>query len=110
MKNKLLSLQEIIENYQKLAVAFSGGVDSTFLLKVAHDVLGDNVMAVTVKSPLIPEHELNEAIAFCKEFNINHRLIEFDPFQVDGFDQNPKNRCYLCKKLLFPYLFLQFFS
>ena len=101
MKNKRLSLQEIIENYQKLAVAFSGGVDSTFLLKVAHDVLGDNVMAVTVKSCLIPAHELKEAIDFCKEFNIRQSILEFDPFQVDGFCHNPKNRCYLCKKSLF---------
>ena len=83
------------------AVAFSGGVDSTFLLRVAHDVLGDNVVAVTASSCSFPQRELREAQAFCQQNGIRHIVCQSEELDIDGFRQNPKNRCYLCKHELF---------
>jgi len=96
---------EVLKNYIKslgsVAVAFSGGVDSTFLLKVSFDVLGENVLAITARSATFPERELNEAIEFAKERGIRHIVIESEELEIDGFSDNPVNRCYLCKKELF---------
>lgn len=96
---------EVLKSYlrekEKLAVAFSGGVDSTFLLKVAHDVLGDNVIAVTVKSRSFPERECRESEAFCKAEGIRQIVIHVDELEIEGFAQNPPNRCYICKTQLF---------
>jgi uncharacterized protein len=97
--------KEILKSYIKemgsLAVAFSSGVDSTFLLKTAHEVLGDQVIAVTARSCSFPERELNEAIAFCKEEGIRHFIVDSEELDIEGFESNPKNRCYLCKHELF---------
>ena len=84
-----------------MVVAFSGGVDSTFLLKVAHDVLGDGAVAVTARSCSFPERELREAKAFCEKEHIKHIVVESEELQIEGFSHNPTNRCYLCKKELF---------
>ena len=84
-----------------VAVAFSAGVDSTFLLKVAHTVLGDKAIAVTARSCSFPERELKEAQAFCEKEKIEHIIIDSEELSIDGFRQNPKNRCYLCKHELF---------
>lgn len=101
MNTKYEKLKEYLKELKSVAVAFSGGVDSTFLLKVAHDVLGDNAIAVTARSCSFPERELNEAKAFCKKEGINHIIVESEELNIDGFSQNPKNRCYLCKTELF---------
>ena len=97
--------EKVLENYLKelksVAVAFSAGVDSTFLLKKAKQVLGDNVIAITIKSCFVPKRELNEAIDFCKKENIKHIIIESDVLNVKEIAKNPKNRCYFCKKELF---------
>jgi uncharacterized protein len=82
-------------------VAFSSGVDSTFLLKVAKEVLGDKVIAVTAQSCSFPKRELNEAKAFCKQEGIRHFICDSEELEIEGFRQNPPNRCYLCKKELF---------
>lgn len=95
------ALKEYIKEKEKLVVAFSGGVDSTFLLKVAHDVLGDNVIAVTAKSCSFPERELHEAEAFCEKENIRHVIVESEELAIEGFSKNPPDRCYICKKELF---------
>ena len=98
---KLEHLKNYLKELHSVAVAFSSGVDSTFLLKVAADTLGDKVIAVTAKSCSFPKRELNEAIAFCEKEGIRHFVCESEELNIEGFAQNPKNRCYLCKKELF---------
>jgi len=86
----------------KVVVAFSGGVDSTFLLKIARDTLGvENVLAVTALSPLYPERELRGAKKMAEEMGVKHLLIESNELEIDGFSKNPPDRCYLCKRELF---------
>ncbi len=104
MKNiqeKYKELKEYIESLGSVAVAFSSGVDSTFLLKVAHDVLGEKAIAITARSCSFPERELNEAIAFAKDNGIMHKIVDSEEMEIEGFSQNPVNRCYLCKRELF---------
>ena len=84
-----------------MAVAFSGGVDSTFLLKVAHNTLGDKCVAVTASSCFCPERELKEAKAFRAANGIRHIVVRSEELEIEGFRHNPKNRCYLCKRELF---------
>lgn len=99
--NKLERLKQYLASLQSVAVAFSSGVDSTFLLKVAHDVLGDKVIAVTAESCSFPKRELEEAKAFCKKEGIRHFICESEELEIEGFSKNPVNRCYLCKRELF---------
>ena len=101
IRDKYDKLKAYLRELGSVAVAYSSGVDSTFLLKVAHDELGDNAIAVTSKSSVFPKRELDEAIAFCEREGIKHIIIEYDELSVEGFKSNPKNRCYLCKSALF---------
>lgn len=94
-------LKDYFRQLKSVAVAFSGGVDSTYLLKVAHDTLGDQVIAVTAKSCSFPERELMEAIRFCEKEGIHHFVCESEELDIEGFSHNPKNRCYICKHELF---------
>lgn len=98
---KLNNLKEYIKSLESVAVAFSGGVDSTFLLKVAYEVLGENVISVTAKSSTYPEREFLEASAFAKNIGVKHIVCVSEELEIEGFAQNPVNRCYLCKNELF---------
>ena len=97
MDEKRNQLKEFLLSQGSLAVAFSGGVDSTFLLKVAHNTLGDKCVAVTASSCSFPERELKEAKAFCETNGIRHVVVRSEELEIEGFRHNPKNRCYLCK-------------
>ena len=101
LDEKYSKLKEYLIKTNRVAVAFSGGVDSTFLLKVAHEVLGDNVIAITAISSLFPRRELEETVSFCEQQGIKQIVIEPEPLELEGFCENPKDRCYICKKALF---------
>lgn len=98
---KFQVLKDSIKKRGSAAIAFSGGVDSTFLVRVAHEVLGDKMLAVTATSSTYPERELKEAIKYAKDMGVKHLIISSEELDIDGFANNPKNRCYYCKKELF---------
>jgi len=101
LDKKFETLKKILRDTGGLAVAFSGGVDSTFLSAVAQEELGDRALAVTAFSPLYPEHEQKEAVELASRIGIRHETVVSDELDVPGFADNPPNRCYLCKTELF---------
>ena len=101
LAEKEARLKEILLGLKSAAVAFSGGVDSTFLLQAAREAMGGRALAVTGRSPSFPARELEAARRFTLERGITHLEIDSDELEVDGFAANPVNRCYLCKKELF---------
>jgi uncharacterized protein len=102
VKEKFERLKEIFEKMGKVLVAYSGGVDSTLLLRAAQETLGsENVLAVTALSPLFPERELAGAKKMAQEMGVKHILIESNELEIKEFTKNPSNRCYFCKKELF---------
>ena len=101
LHEKKAALDDILSSLGSAAVAYSAGVDSTFLLKEAKLVLGDRALAVTVRSVFCPPRESREAEAFCRREGIRHLLLDADVLAVPGVADNPPDRCYLCKKALF---------
>ncbi|MBC7333889.1 MAG: ATP-dependent sacrificial sulfur transferase LarE [Actinobacteria bacterium] len=101
LEEKIKRLKEILTGMKSVVVAFSGGVDSSLLLKLAIESLGKNVIAVTAKSPTFPEREIEEATKIARMFGCKHMIINSNELQIEEFKTNPKNRCYYCKKELF---------
>ena len=101
LREKYEHLAAIVRGLGSVAVAFSGGVDSTFLLKVAHDVLEERALAITATSSFFPRRETDEASAFCEEEGIRQLLCPSGVLGVKDIRRNPRNRCYLCKRALF---------
>lgn len=100
-QEKLAVLQEELRRLGSVMIAFSGGVDSTFLLQVAHLMLGAKALAITARSGVVPKRDLKEAEEFCHKYGIRHLYFDFDELAVPGFAENPPDRCYICKKTLF---------
>ena len=101
LQQKLDRLTSILQGYAAVAVAFSGGVDSTLLLKHAFDLLGENAVAVTAIAPNYSPDEINDAINFCKAEGITHILVHMDESFLSQIAHNPVERCYICKKIIF---------
>lgn len=100
LQEKLAGLTARLKAYPSLAVAFSGGVDSSFLAAVARDALGARMLALKAVSPIHPRREHQAALKFAAEFDIPLAVITTDEMNVSGFSDNPPERCYLCKKYL----------
>jgi pyridinium-3,5-biscarboxylic acid mononucleotide sulfurtransferase len=98
--SKKKALIHYIENLDSLIVAFSGGVDSTFLLALAHQVLGEKVLAATASSSTYPSQEQEEAARFARNRGIKHVIFQSDETCLPAFSENSPDRCYHCKKLL----------
>lgn len=103
-EEKLTSLKNILFEMDSILVAYSGGVDSTFLAVVAHEVLGENALAVLAVSPVSPSKEKEQAELLANNIGFNLRVIETNEMDNPEFTENPENRCYYCKKELFQQL------
>lgn len=98
---RLEALKAHLAALGSVAVAYSGGVDSTFLVAVAHEVLGDAMIAVTSAGRSAPQRDIDRTRAFCSEHGIHQVVVDYDELAIPGFAENPVDRCYHCKKALF---------
>ena len=101
LQNKYDKLIDELKNCGSLAVAFSGGVDSAFLVYAAHEALGDNVLAVIAVTQSYPQHEAADAAKILKSYGVRHAQINVDQLAIPGFCENGAERCYYCKRALF---------
>lgn len=100
-EKKFNHLKGFLSSLKAICIAYSGGVDSTFLLKIAKNVLKDNVLAITATSPTYPHHELKEATELAKKIGVKHLIISSNELKIPGFSENSTDRCYFCKNDLF---------
>lgn len=98
---KLAQLRTAIKQLDSVIIAFSGGVDSSLLIKIAHEELGDKAVALTAKSSALATSELNDAIKLAKEIGIQHVILEYQETEDPHYAANPVNRCYYCKNMLY---------
>ena len=101
MDDKLANLKSLLQGYQSSVIAFSGGVDSTFLARIAKDVYGDKLLLITATSSTYPFYELEEAKSLAVLLGINHEVIVSEELEIPGYSDNPPDRCYYCKNELF---------
>ena len=99
--NKLVVLRALLKSYGSCLVAYSGGVDSVFLARVAHEVLGERALAAIADSPSLPRRELAEALDIAAKFAFPVRVLRTQEFANENYTANPANRCYFCKHELF---------
>lgn len=101
MEEKLIILKTSLKKYKSAVIAFSGGVDSTFLARIARDVYGDNLLLITATSSTYPFYELDEAKSLAELLGIRHMIIVSEEIDIPGYSENPPDRCYYCKSELF---------
>jgi uncharacterized protein len=101
MEEKLIRLKERLNQFSSAVIAFSGGVDSTLLARVAKDIYGKDLLLITATSSTYPFYELDEALSLAKLLGINHRTIVSEEIDIPGYSDNPPDRCYYCKSELF---------
>jgi pyridinium-3,5-biscarboxylic acid mononucleotide sulfurtransferase len=101
MEEKLNRLKNKLKKFKSAVIAFSGGVDSTFLARIAKDVYGDNLLLITATSSTYPFYELDEARSLALLLDIKHKIIVSEEIDIPGYSENPPDRCYYCKSELF---------
>jgi uncharacterized protein len=97
MEDKLTILKNRLKEHKNAVIAFSGGVDSTFLARIAKDVYGDNLLLITATSSTYPFYELDEAKSLADLLGIKHKIIVSEEIDIPGYADNPPDRCYYCK-------------